>query len=440
MVLTLLLFSLQASAQTSEITIHNITVSPSEIVVGDKDAWVTAIISSTGSLERVALWHGELPPEASIQNVNYTASYLYEDHVNGSNQYWMGQLPIPSKPSRLVFYVNATDASGQSVVYPSAQYPEGFLVLQPPNAALAAPILTLNGFALGAQYSYANLSMQLRAIIPSLNGYPVYLDMYSIPHNYSILFSGSLYQDPQNRFSYSLKTSFITELNGSTSNYPYDSYLFGFTAKINYPRLNFTNTPIYLGFSNQIANTIQDSWTYPREVMPVVSYRGNQTILSVEFQLTRSHQSTSLPIIAIANVILIASIFIFEPKDIEKRLTVFLTAIVMSLSVLISPNLNPFGFGNTIFESFFSYLMFASAFLIMSSTLASLERSNERFTKTVDIIFPSFVMIYGLWIFSSTVLPVSIWLLLSIVPLFAIVTNTLRGRTLRWRWEKKSTK
>ncbi len=150
--------------------------------------------------------------------------------------------------------------------------------------------------------------------------------------------------------------SFITELSGASSNYPYDSYIFGVNVTLNYPIKTIYNYTITLNPSNRIANAIQDSWIIST-VRQHYSFHGNQTILTYEFQLSRSGQPVSLPTIAYAAVVLLAAALLFEPEHVDKRLTVFLGAIVLSLSVLISQNLNPFGYGNTIFETFFSYLM-----------------------------------------------------------------------------------
>lgn len=395
------------SQPNNGVTISNVNVYPQEVTVADKTATIVANITSQSPIQRVALNYAVTTSDYLNQNFNYTTIFMFPGNVVGQFQYWEAQVPVPTTPSLVAFYVNATNANGSSSVYPSIRNPDGFLVEPLPNATLDVPEFTLNSMTLGLQYSYANLTLSMNGIIPVVTGYPVGVSMTSLPHGYGIFYPNSLSESVQNRFYYSVNGSFTTEVAGQTSNYPYDSYIVGVNMSIDYPNLNVTNYPIRLTPSNQIANTVQDSWNI-NTIYQGVEYRGNYTIILVEFQLTRSNQPISLPIIAYGTVVLLAAALFFDETDVTKRLTVFLTAIVLALSVLISPNLNPFGFGNTIFEEYFSYLMLATAVLTATSVVTWRARNHPEASNVLEFVVAGGIGIASEIVFGSTALPASI--------------------------------
>jgi hypothetical protein len=188
------------------------------------------------------------------------------------------------------------------------------------------------------------------------------------------------------------------------------------------------NYSVTLNISNQIVNTVQDSWTVST-VRQTYSFHGNQTMLTYEFQLRRSSQPVSLPTISYATVVLLAAAMLIDPEKISDRLTVFLGAIVLSLSVLISQNLNPFGFGNTIFETYFSYLMFANAILVLSSVLVWRFRSHLVASSATDVAAGIVVAWISVLFFRGTQLPWWVWISPIIVPMSGLSASFFRTQS-----------
>lgn len=423
------------SQSTDQIAVNNINVYPSPIYVRDGQVNVVANITSQNSLQRVWLRYGYSYTANVNQVINYSVKFMYPDTTVRQNQYWDAQLNVPSKPSFLVFYLNVTDVNGYSIIYPGANNPESYAVSAVPNATFYQPSFTLNSMTLGLQYSYANLTVDLAGVLPYPSwGYWTTISMSSLPDRYGIESNLALSESASSRFYYTGKASFLTGLSGSPDNYPYDSYVLGVNISIPYRHLNLTQNsyPVRLYLSNQIANYFENSWV-SSSAQPLLQYHGNETFLSVEFSLQRSNQPIATPIISLANVTLLAAALVFEAENVEKRLTVFLTSVVISVSVLISQSLNPLGFGTTIFEWYFSYLMLANALLLLVSVIGWRASSYRRLSNWLDVFVGAIVAVLGEGLFANTPLPSYLWLSLFAIPLLALLFRFGRmPRSLRY--------
>lgn len=424
--IVLLLVMPVSSQSTDQITVNNIKVYPSPIYVRDRQVNLVANITSQKSLQRVWLRYGYSSTGNVNQVFNYSVAFMYLDNAIGRNQYWAAQLPVPSTPSLLVLYLNATDVDGCSIIYPGANNPESHWVMPVPNATFYPPSLTINSLTLGLQYSYANLTVGLAGELPYPSwGYWTTVSMYSLPRGDYIESNLALLESSSSRFYYTGKASFLTELNGTTKYYPYDSYLLGVNISIPYRDFNVTfgpNYPVRLNPSNLIASSYYDTWQPPVTKEQQVQHHGNNTNLLFEFVLNRQNPSPSFSMIGAADTILMAFALVFPAALVERRLTVYLASVIIPITLLISPSLNPFGFGVTIFESYFSYLMLANALLIGSSIVAWRVK-DSRIKGGLDVGTGVLTACLAYYSVSGTPMPPWAWQIALLIPILAFASR-----------------
>lgn len=392
-----------------EVEISGVHAYPTPVSTIDSHVNFVANVSSTVSVSQVVLYYAYTNSSQTCDSGLHFARYQMdpEGASIGKYQGWYVQVPMVPHYQWVFFYANATDTSGQYAIYPGTICVGAYPILSAPIPTFSATSFQLNGFNLGLQNSDVNLTMKLGAQLPivSESAVQVYLDSY--PYGGYMAYPFAWLEpstSPNGRFSYSSKATFTTALFGATGNYPYDSYLFGVSATVDYPIQTVYNNTVPVSYSSQIANTMQNGWTVSL-VRQNYLISGNHTILSYEFKLARSNLPISLPVIGYASVVLLAAAMLFEPEKVGNRLTVFLGAIAVSLPVLISPTLNPFGFGNTIYEVYFAYLMFANALLIMFSALVWRLRDHLNISSFFDIIGGVIVAAIGAYVFLPTQMP-----------------------------------
>lgn len=406
-------------------------VYPSPVTVRDQQVNVVANISSSLPLRNVQLLVAETNSTTFPQALNYARVFMYMFNTINGSEYWEAQLPRESHPTNFAVYVNATDSENDSALWPT---PTTFPLIIPvelvPSSQMYPPQFEISGLTLGLDYSYVNLTItHAVAELPyASEGGFLQIFMLSEPHGYGIQNPLTLIEEANNRFVYVGNGTFSTELSGSTASYPYDSYVFGLNMSIPYPNLNYTKYRVSIFPSNQIASSFQDSWQISNTQQDVY-YRGNTTFLVYSFTLQRSNQPLAFPLIAVADIILLASALVFASDDIDKRLTVYLTSVVISVSVLISQGLNPFGFGITLFEYFFAYLMLANALLIAGSILGWRVGSRKHLAAVVDVSGGLIVAFIAYHYFGPTPMPWFIWSSMLLVPAFALVSRFVDSRS-----------
>jgi hypothetical protein len=408
-----------------QVNIAYVSIYPNQPTVRDQQVYIVANISSPVNLESVTLYIGPSHGLTFPQNINYTAYPMYQSDTVIPNRegLWTATLPQQPTPVDLAFYVQATGVNNESVVYPSLSHPEPLVVLPVPETVVTGYSFQINAITLAQDYSYANITIQMSGVFPYSDAgvnFPVFLR--SIPHGYGIFPDLNLIESTSDRFDYYGSGSFTTELSGNPSNYPYDSYILGVNMTLPYANLSVSNSTIPLYASQQFANAFQDAWS-ATEVpgYPAVSHPGNDTTILVEFQLHRLDQSSSLPLdmISIASVILLASAMIFPVSKIDRRLTVYLTSVVISVSVLLTPSLNPLGFGITLYQKYYSYLMLSTALLVVSSVFAWRIKRRKPHSAIPDVAAGALIVCLGVGFFYDTPMPAWIWLLPSLVLVFA---------------------
>jgi hypothetical protein len=407
--------------QAPELSISDIKALPGFITTVDPIYFSFNITSSSG-ITNGLLYVARTNATTISTGLNLTYDkvpiFPVTEFVKSEPQAWHANMQSVGVPTTLAVYVKVTNAENVTARYPP-NVPLFFSVNKIPASQFSVQPLQLETVSLGRTYSYANLSITIQGEFPNPpNDYPISVDFRSIPHGFGGYNPLILTEDSGSRFWYKGTALESTELYGDPLQYPFDSYKLAFKIIIPYRNSSMPSYPIQLVPAGQFKAS-SDQWNRS-ETGQSVTYEGNSTIVTVSYNLTRLNPPyPPLLLVGIASFVLLAAANILEPGQFERRLDIYLAAIVVAVSVVVGVRLNPYGFGVTIYEEYFTFLMVAIALVVMASAISFRLKTRKR-ASYGDVVVGLFLFIVSELTFGPTNMPWWGWLGTVLLPSAAV--------------------
>lgn len=360
-------------------------------------------------------------------NLNYKTLQMQSvnDWKQNTPQTWSVDLPQIINSSYIEFFSMAIDRNNQTGSYYSRENPRIIPINEVPKPYISYYSISISSLDFKNYGSLANLTFNIQGQFPYPQfgpGIPVNLSAYSVSNHFGMREYEGI------RFWYVYQSSGEVTLNGDVSQYPYDNYKIELEISIPYPNATLLETnKIPLSQSLNFLNTQSDLWNITNSKQNFY-HEGNDTKMQLTYNLNRLRSPIDpLLLVGFTNFILLASAMMFSVKDIDKRLQVYLAAVIVPITVLLGVKLNPFGFGITIYERYFSYVMLATASLISVSILAY-RLKIYRISNWLDLISGVGVCGAGLYLFFNTSIPP-----LGKMPIFIFLLAPLLIKIIEYR-------
>ena len=342
------------------------------------------VVDDRSGVENVTLYY---KVRRNLEDTSFIPISMNRIDGNDLNGTYEAEIPAQQNGTFVYYYISACDKAGN--VFNSSL--EGYEVYLPPSyllieigikdinmSDLSAMLEVIVVAQLPSRYDKQELNLEASN---GLNGHATDLNVFSI--NVS----------KTQRFFYQKTMNWKVHLRGNSNEYPFDTYFLNLNFTVwwsNIKELKAEN----VSYDIRLLNV----WKEPKfKKFTITNTTSPQIIYNIEFNRA-CYGIIYVRLIPILLFLLIGASLIIEPKDLQNRLTIYLTIFVFTVgfSNEIKEYL-PFHMGLTNAERLLYFLVITqSIFLICSIMTSELQRWYKEYAGLVSLVGDSSSILFSL--------------------------------------------
>jgi len=342
------------------------------------------VVDDRSGVENVTLYY---KVRRNLEDTSFIPISMNRIDGNDLNGTYEAEIPAQQNGTFVYYYISACDKAGN--VFNSSL--EGYEVYLPPSyllieigikdinmSDLSAMLEVIVVAQLPSRYDKQELNLEASN---GLNGHATDLNVFSI--NVS----------KTQRFFYQKTMNWKVHLRGNSNEYPFDTYFLNLNFTVwwsNIKELKAEN----VSYDIRLLNV----WKEPKfKKFTITNTTSPQIIYNIEFNRA-CYGIIYVRLIPILLFLLIGASLIIEPKDLQNRLTIYLTIFVFTVgfSNEIKEYL-PFHVGLTNAECLLYFLVITqSIFLICSIMTSELQRWYKEYAGLVSLVGDSSSILFSL--------------------------------------------
>jgi len=370
-------------------SINQVQLYPLCIVTPHDRYLVRANITSETGIADVSIYFRTGPTGLTFKAVSdFDRSQMFR---TGSiyNGVWEYQFENKSAGTTIYFFIAATDSAGINSTWRNYIAPFEVSIEEPRSSDLDGVYLYLNDIMLNNRFQAVNITASVHGYFPDFP--EEYWKTVLVKSNGMYVAQLTVREDC--RFYYSGEASGIAAIKGDFGGKPYDKYDLEITMEIPSIVRDFSRVsdPIPLftrgfpGYHMWDVSFVSQSFGYSAD--------GQKTLVQVKYLLARHPPDFYPPLVLmLATLAALGLSPLMSTLDSAHRFDLFLAAIALVATALLSEKINPFGaLQSSVFEVLFGVILLSTIILMAVSILSSKLTShwlNPEFVAILAITAP----------------------------------------------------